>query len=138
MVMHRIRAGVSEEKRYSSDTRLVYSTDSGRICPKCRQPSSNCSCSGKGKKPQPQSSLKPDGIIRIRRETKGRKGKTITAVFGFELDNSDLKAFVKQLKQHCGTGGSVKDGVIVVQGDHRQAVKGFLAARGYTVKIAGG
>lgn len=72
------------------------------------------------------------------RETKDRKGKTVTAVFGFELDDSDLKALAKQLKQHCGTGGSVKDGVIVVQGDHRQAVKGFLAAQGYTVKIAGG
>lgn len=89
-------------------------------------------------KSPPQAPLKPDGIIRIRRETKGRKGKTVTAVFGFELGESDLKALAKLLKQHCGTGGSVKDGAVVIQGDHREAVKGLLAAQGYKTKIAGG
>ena len=120
------------------NTRLVYSTESGRICPRCRKPSASCRCGNKGKKSPPQSQFKPDGIIRIRRETKGRKGKTVTAVFGFELGAFDLKALAKQLKQHCGTGGSVKDGVIVVQGDHREALREFLTAQGYTVKIAGG
>lgn len=120
------------------NTRLVYSTESGRICPRCRKPTDSCSCGKKGKKSAPRPTVKPDGIIRIRRETKGRKGKTVTAVFGFERDDADLKTLAKQLKQHCGTGGSVKDGIIVVQGDHREALRGFLTAQGYTVKIAGG
>ena len=120
------------------NSRLVYSTENGRICPKCRKPASDCTCNGKGKKTQPKPLFKPDGIIRIRRETKGRKGKTVTAVFGFELDENSLKALAKQIKQLCGTGGSVKDGVIVVQGDHRETIKGFLTAQGYKVKIAGG
>ena len=77
-----------------------------------------------------ETQFKPDGIIRIRRETKGRKGKTVTTVFGFDLDDQALKALAKDLKQHCGTGGSVKDGVIVIQGDHRDTVKGFLEGKG--------
>ena len=85
-----------------------------------------------------ETQFKPDGIIRIRRETKGRKGKTVTTVFGFSLDDQALKALAKDLKQHCGTGESVKDGVIVIQGDHRDAVKGFLEGKGFGAKIAGG
>ena len=73
-----------------------------------------------------QTKFKTDGIIRIRRETKGRKGKPVTSVFGFDLDDLALKVLDKDLKQHCGTGGSVKDGMIVLQGDHRDTVKGFL------------
>ena len=62
----------------------------------------------------------------------------MTAVFGFELDDLALKALVKDLKRHCGTGGSVKDRMIVIQGDHRDAVKGVLEGKGFRVKIAGG
>jgi translation initiation factor 1 len=119
-----------------NNTRLVYSTETGSICPKCQKPISGCVC--KKKRPEPQSQFKPDGIIRIRRETKGRKGKTVTTVFGFDLDDQALKAIAKDLKQHCGTGGSVKNGVIVIQGDHRATVKRFLEGGGYGVKIAGG
>jgi len=119
-----------------TNTRLVYSTETGRICPKCQKPESVCTC--KKKRPEPQSQFKPDGIIRIRRETKGRKGKTVTTVFGFDLDYQALKALAKDLKQHRGTGGSVKDGVIIIQGDHRDTVKGFLEGKGFKVKIAGG
>jgi translation initiation factor 1 len=118
------------------DSRLVYSTDTGRACPKCQKPVSDCTC--KKKRPEPQSQFKPDGIIRIRRETKGRKGKTVTTVFGFDLDDQALKTLAKDLKQHCGTGGSVKHGVIVIQGDHRDAVKRFLEESGFRAKIAGG
>lgn len=118
------------------DTRFVYSTETGRICPKCQRPVSDCTC--KKKRPEPPPPFKPDGIIRIWRETKGRKGKTVTTVVGFDLDVAALKAFAKDLKRHCGTGGSVKDGVIVIQGDHRDTVKGFLEGQGYKVKIAGG
>jgi translation initiation factor 1 len=119
-----------------NDTRLVYSTETGRICSKCQRPVSDCTC--QKTRPEPQPQFKPDGIIRIRRETKGRKGKTVTTVFGFDLDDQTLKALAKHLKQHCGTGGSVKDGVIVIQGDHRAPVKGFLEGKGFRVKVAGG
>lgn len=119
-----------------ANTRLVYSTETGRICPKCQKPVSGCTCNKK--RTDPQTQLKPDGIIRIRRETKGRKGKTVTTVLGFDLDDQALKALGKELKQHCGTGGSVKDGVIVIQGDHRDAVRGFLGGKGFRIKIAGG
>lgn len=119
-----------------ANTRLVYSTETGQICPKCQKPVSGCTC--KKNRPEPQPQFKPDGIIRVQRETKGRKGKTVTTVFGFDLDDQALKSLTKDMKQHCGTGGSVKDGVIVLQGDHRGAVKGFLEGRGFGVKIAGG
>ncbi len=120
-----------------NDTRLVYSTETGSICPKCQKPMSDCTCNMKRKGADPLPPFKPDGIIRIRRETKGRKGKTVTTVFGFDIDDKTLKSLAKDLKQHCGTGGSVKDSVIVLQGDHRDAVKGFLAGQGFRVKIAG-
>ena len=119
-----------------ANTRLVYSTETGRICPKCQKPISSCTC--KKKRPEPPPPFKSDGIIRIQRVTKGRKGKTVTTVFGFELDEQALKDHAKELKQHCGTGGSVKDGVIVIQGDHRDSVKGFLEGKGFRVKVAGG
>ncbi|MFZ0725588.1 MAG: translation initiation factor Sui1 [Desulfobacterales bacterium] len=118
------------------DTRLVYSTETGSICPKCQKPVSSCTC--QKKRPEPPPQFKPDGIIRIRRETKGRKGKTVTTVFGFDLHDQALKSLAKDLKQLCGTGGSVKEGMIVIQGDHRDTVKGFLERKGFRVKVAGG
>ena len=120
------------------DTQLVYSTETGQICPKCQRPVSGCTCKKKRKGSDPIPKFKPDGIIRIRRETKGRKGKTVTTVFGFDLDDQALKRLAKDLKQHCGTGGSFKDAMIVLQGDHRDAVKGFLEGNGFKVKVAGG
>jgi len=88
-----------------ANTRLAYSTEIGRICPKCQKPDSSCACDKKRKRPEPQPQSKPDGIIRIRRETKGRKGKTVTTLFGFDLDDQALKILAKDLKQLCGTGG---------------------------------
>ncbi|MGA9535768.1 MAG: stress response translation initiation inhibitor YciH [Desulfobacterales bacterium] len=119
-----------------TDSRLVYSTETGRICPKCQSPISACKC--KKKRTEPKSQVKSDGILRIRREVKGRKGKTVTTISGFDLDNKALNLLSKQLKQHCGTGGSVKDGVVIIQGDHRDTVKGLLEGQGYLVKLAGG
>lgn len=119
-----------------ANTRLVYSTETGRICPKCQKPLSDCTC--KKERPEPQPQFKPDGIIRIQCETKGRKGKTVTAVFGFDLDGQALKSLAKDLKRLCGTGGSVKEGMIVIQGDQRDVVKEFLEGRGFRVKAAGG
>ncbi len=123
-----------------NDNRLVYSTETGRICPACGRPVSACSCKKKkGVKTHKQPTPYPaDGTIRIQREVKGRKGKTITAIFGIPLENGELQHFVKTLKRRCGAGGSVKDGVIVIQGDHRQTLLDEIKKRGYTAKLAGG
>jgi translation initiation factor 1 len=79
-----------------------------------------------------------DGVVRIRRETSGRKGKGVTTITGVPLAEKELKVLAKKLKKVCGTGGSLKDGVIEIQGDHRTALKGMLEKEGYTVKLAGG
>ena len=119
-----------------TDSRLVYSTETGRICPKCQSPISACRC--KKKRHEPKSPIKTDGVIRIRREVKGRKGKTVTTITGFDLDDKALNLVSKQLKQHCGTGGTVKDGMVIIQGDHRDTIKSLLEGQGYLVKLAGG
>jgi translation initiation factor 1 len=119
-----------------ANSKLVYSTESGRICPKCQNPISVCKC--KKKRTEPKSQFKSDGIILIRREVKGRKGKTVTTISGFALGDNALKLLSKQLKQHCGTGGSVKDGVVIIQGNHRNTIKSLLEGQGYLVKLAGG
>jgi translation initiation factor 1 len=103
------------------NSRLVYSTETARICPKCQSPISACRC--KKKRTEPNSQKEPDGIISIRGEVKGRKGKTVTTISGFALDDNSLKLLSKQLKQYCGTGGSVKDGMVIIQGDHRDTSK---------------
>lgn len=122
------------------NSRLVYSTESGRICPGCGRPVSGCVCKKKkpGKPDNPSAGYPDDGIVRIQREVKGRNGKTVTAVFGVPLGNGDLQEFAKALKRRCGAGGSVKDGVIVIQGDHRQALLEELAKHGYAAKLTGG
>ena len=111
---------------------LVYSTDSGRMCPQCRQPQAQCSCRA--------ASVRPagDGIVRVSRQTKGRAGKGVTLVKGLDLDDAALIALGKQLKTACGSGGTVKDGVIEVQGDHVERVMDLLKAQGHSVKRAGG
>jgi translation initiation factor 1 len=118
------------------NSRLVYSTESGKICPSCKKPVSECTC--KKKKPRSQTNRKYDGIIRIQRETKGRKGKTVTTFSAFQLADVELKNLATKLKRHCGTGGSVKDGVIIIQGDHRDTLVTELKKRGFKAKIAGG
>ena len=121
------------------NSRLVYSTETGRICPQCSQPVKRCRC----KKQRPEAATRTtdypdDGTVRIRREVKGRGGKTVTTVFGVPLEGAALKQFAKSLKQRCGSGGTVKAGVIVIQGDHRETVAGTIREKGYRVKIAGG
>ena len=111
---------------------LVHSTDSGCMCPSCRQPIASCTC---GQKPSVPAG---DGIVRVSRETKGRAGKGVTLVKGLALDADDLVKLGKQLKAACGSGGTVKDGVIEVQGDHCDRVIELLKAEGWTVKRAGG
>ncbi len=118
------------------NSRLVYSTESGKICPSCQKSVSECTCIKK--KPRSQTNIKIDGIIRVQREAKGRKGKTVTTVSGFQINADELKNLATQLKRRCGTGGSVKDGIIIIQGDHRDTLISELKNRGFKAKIAGG
>jgi translation initiation factor 1 len=111
---------------------LVYSTDAGRMCPACRRPIAQCACS-QARPPAPT-----DGIVRVSRETKGRGGKAVTLVKGLQLDGAALAGLGRELKAACGSGGTTKDGVIEVQGDHCERVIEMLKALGHTVKRAGG
>jgi translation initiation factor 1 len=115
------------------NSRLVYSTESGRVCPGCAQPVAACACGRK-----PADSAPSDGVIRIRREVKGRGGKTVTVAAGFQLDDGRLAELAAELKRRCGTGGSAKDGQILIQGDHRETLLGELKRRGFAAKLAGG
>lgn len=111
---------------------LVYSTDAGRMCPGCRQPVAQCACKAATAVPA------GDGIVRVSRETKGRGGKAVTVARGVALPGAELVQLGKQLKAACGTGGTVKDGVIEVQGDHVERVLAALQKLGYKPKRAGG
>ena len=120
---------------------LVFSTAHGRMCPSCSQPIHACTC--KQEAPLPSG----DGIVRVSRETKGRKGKGVTLVNGFQgvtvvtglpLTGDELKALALKLKQRCGAGGTIKNGVIEIQGEHRDLVVAELTQMGYNVKRAGG
>ncbi len=110
---------------------LVYSTDSGRHCPGCSQPVGACTCK--------QTHLpEGDGIARVRRETKGRGGKTVTSISGVPLAEEPLKELVATLKKRCGCGGSLKDGVIEIQGDHVELLIAELIKHGFKAKKSGG
>jgi translation initiation factor 1 len=119
-------------------SKLVYSTETGRICPDCSQPVAQCQCAANKRALAVAGSASADGVVRVQRETKGRGGKSVTAVRGLALDAAALGALGKQLKAACGSGGTAKDGVIEVQGDHVVTVIAALLKLGYVVKRAGG
>lgn len=119
-------------KKKPSGSGLVYSTDAGRMCPNCRLPAAACVCR------QAKAPPKSDGVARVSRSSKGRGGKTVTLVTGLALDELALIQLGKQLKAACGSGGTVKDGVIEVQGDHCEQVMQALLRQGHTAKQAGG
>ncbi|EOY5051683.1 stress response translation initiation inhibitor YciH [Serratia marcescens] len=104
------------------NSRLVYSTDTGRI---------------KQEEVKPQRA-KGDGVVRIQRQTSGRKGKGVCLITGVDLDDAALDKLAAELKKKCGCGGSVKDGVIEIQGDKRDLLKQLLETKGMKVKLAGG
>ena len=110
---------------------LVYSTDGGSMCPNCRLPRLQCSC-----KAQPV--IMGDGVVRVSRQTKGRGGKAVTVVKGLALDPAALALLGKHLRATCGAGGTVKDGVIEVQGDHCDLVMEALRQQGHHPKRSGG
>lgn len=110
---------------------LVYSTDSGRHCPGCNQPADSCTC-------KQNLIAEGDGIARVRRESKGRGGKTVTTITGVPLAVDGLTALATALKKRCGCGGSLKEGVIEIQGDHVELLLSELTARGFKAKKSGG
>ncbi|EPK4881569.1 stress response translation initiation inhibitor YciH [Proteus mirabilis] len=105
-----------------NNSRLVYSTDIGRIKEKEQKPT------------RPAG----DGIVRIQRQTSGRKGKGVCVISGIDLDDVALAKLAAELKKKCGCGGSVKEGLIEIQGDKRDLIKSLLEAKGMKVKLAGG
>ena len=115
-----------------SQNPTVYSSESGRICPKCGKPVQACIC----KKAAPRPS--GDGVVRIFRDARGRKGKTVTLVTGLALNETALHSLLSELKRMLGSGGALKDGVIEIQGDHREAICAELKKRGFNAKLAGG
>lgn len=113
---------------------LVYSTDVGRTCPRCRRSIDECRCEARlaGKRPS------GDSVVRVGRETKGRKGKGVTVITGLPLADEELARLATRLKKRCGSGGTVRDGVIEIQGDHRDLLVTELGGLGYRVKRSGG
>lgn len=110
---------------------LVYSTDSGRHCPDCSQPVGACVCAQ-------QVIPAGDGIARVRRETKGRGGKTVTTVSGVPLAEAPLRELATALKKRCGCGGALKDGIIEIQGEHVELLLAELHKRGFKAVKSGG
>jgi translation initiation factor 1 len=106
------------------DTKVVWSSSDGDL--------------RKARDPQLKARMADGGPVRVRRETAGRRGKAVTTVSGVPLDDAGLKALAGRLKKRCGVGGSAKDGIIELQGDHRDAVVEVLKADGYDVVLAGG
>ena len=111
---------------------LVFSSDHGKICPKCARPVDACICN---EKKQP---ITGDGKVRICRQTKGRKGKGVTIITGIPLPTDELKDLARTLKNKCGCGGTVKNGDIEIQGDQRDRLMEELKKQGYNPKLAGG
>ncbi|THC45245.1 translation initiation factor Sui1 [Massilia sp. Mn16-1_5] len=109
---------------------LVYSTEHGRMCPACAQPVTACACKAR-------PAVVGDGVVRVSRQSKGRGGKTVTLVKGVALDAAALAVLGKQLRTACGSGGTVKDGVIEIQGDHCELVMEVLGKQGHDPKRAG-
>ncbi len=122
---------VKKASSFSALGGLVFSTDAGRHCPDCSKPVDACICK--------QTAIPDgDGIARVRRETKGRGGKTVTTISGVPLADEPLKELASLLKRRCGCGGSLKDGVIEIQGDHVQLLLDELIKQGFKAKKSGG
>lgn len=117
----------------SWNSRPVYSSSHGRLCTGCGQPVASCRCKA-------DAAARPagSGAVRVSRESKGRGGKTVTLVRGLPLAEAELAALGRQLRAACGSGGTSKDGVLEIQGDHRDRVLALLQQQGYAAKASGG
>jgi translation initiation factor 1 len=111
---------------------IVYSTGLGAICPGCRRPVADCACRKADGRPARENA------VRVLREVAGRKGKGVSVVTGLPLAQAELEALAAELKKRCGSGGTVRDGRIEIQGDHRDLLVAELANRGYRPRRAGG
>lgn len=111
---------------------VVYTTGLGTICTGCRRPVAQCACRRADGRPA------RDGIVTISREVSGRKGKGVSVVSGLPLAAPELASLATVLKRRCGTGGTVRDGRIEIQGEHRERLVAELTQLGYKVKRAGG
>ncbi len=116
-----------------NNSRLVYSTGDSNTCNICGKKNHKCKCDKKK-----QITSRGDGVVRLCRETKGRKGKGVTLVKGIDMPQDELKILAKELKKKCGTGGTLKNGIIEIQGDHRDVLMNELKKTGFTVKLSGG
>jgi translation initiation factor 1 len=113
---------------------IVYRTGVGRICPGCRRPIAQCVCKHLKGQPLPSQA----GAVRVARQTQARAGKGVTVITGLPLDRAALEALATQLKRRCGSGGTVKDGVIEIQGEHRDTLLAELNRLGFAAKRSGG
>lgn len=128
----------SGTRRGGASDRTVYSSHAGRICPHCALPTNRCVCRANPRGAQTTSAPEGDGIVRVGRSSKGRKGKTVTSVTGVPLPPDELRDLAKDLKRVCGTGGTLKEGVVEIQGDHRDTLVRELEQRGFQVRRTGG
>jgi translation initiation factor 1 len=115
-----------------SMARIVYTTGLGRICPNCRRPIADCRC------PKGAPGVAKAGPVRVGRETAGRAGKGVTVITGLGLPLQQLEELATALKKRCGSGGTLRDGVVEIQGDHRDLIVAELARRGIAAKKSGG
>ena len=120
-------------KDRDNNSRLVYSTGFGRMCPSCGEQSDKCQCKKRKNNP-----TRGDGEVRVEISTKGRRGKGVSLISGIPLEGVRLEELAKKLKQRCGTGGTIKNSVIEIQGDHRDVLVEELNKLGYKAKKAGG
>ncbi|MEY4667635.1 MAG: hypothetical protein RL518_334 [Pseudomonadota bacterium] len=120
-------------KPKESDYRVVYTTEQGAVCPGCGNPKAKCRCADARK-----LEVRGDGNVRVRRETGGRGGKTVTTIAGLAMNHVELQALLKDLKRLCGAGGALKEGVIEIQGDQCELILRELGRRGVKAKRAGG
>jgi translation initiation factor 1 len=123
----------AQAKAPSDGGGIVYSTGIGERCPNCQRAARDCVC-----KQGTPGKIASDGVVRVSRETQGRKGKGVTVIAGLGLPPDELAALATELKKRCGSGGAVENGRIEIQGDHRDRLVEELARRGWKAKRAGG
>ena len=123
---------MAKQQKRPHPSRLVYSTEHGRICPQCLRAINGCVCEAD------RPTCVSDGVVRIRREIKGRAGKCVTLIDGLPLNSDQLKELATRLKRRCGVGGSAKKHIIEIQGDQRKVLFNYLKEEGYSVKLSGG